>query len=713
MSLEELDQEPFSVHEFVERLAWKTMGSKAGSNPEDFDPMKLHTAFEKMIGDLQKKNEDKQKRIEQLENSCKEEEKKHWQRVMELQKKNQALYTNFQKLDERISYVATKVVHLGDQLEGVNTPRARAVEAQRLMNYLAEFLSGEALKSAILTDPFQLQLAADIIQKLHLIALELPVGGKFDRARQKIAEKYDNIERELIGEFKNAHREKDLKKMKKIASVMTNFKGYGQCIDAFITESQRNAFLKPNIFDDVLPLCEKTNEVVHAVFVNPENVMGKFVQNIFQTKIQNHISKELGDRSDPVHYLKNLNDLYSRTTKLIGELSGFKFGNDSSLLNKLTRGIFQSHLDSYIDIETRYLRDRCTILLHRYYESKEHQKKQIQSGGIHDLKRDIQAKIGKANINIGPAIEDYGGEIFLSEVDAINILQETKMAFKRCQMLSNPSDLGKNAAKIFDVLSQYLVIEHIDYALELGLQAIPLSDPKTEPEIYYFDVINQANSLFQFVEKQFMDSLVPLILSSPMHGVCLKRKRELREMLETKIDVGVDRALNSIIGWIRHILSTEQKKTDFKPETDDAPMLMLSPACEKVVKFLTKQARSIRRSVDGKNIDVVMMELGKRFHRLIYEHVLQFQYNIIGAMLVICDVNEYRKVVKEEFQVPLLSRLFEKLHGLCNLLVVVPENLKTIITGDQLIELDEAVVLSFLERRSDYRTAKIASLIKR
>ena len=33
----------------------------------------------------------------------------------------------------------------------------------------------------------QLHLTADVIQKLHLIALELPVGGRFDIARQRIA----------------------------------------------------------------------------------------------------------------------------------------------------------------------------------------------------------------------------------------------------------------------------------------------------------------------------------------------------------------------------------------------------------------------------------------------------------------------------------------------------------------------------------------------
>lgn len=60
-------------------------------------------------------------------------------------------HAQFTELDERINFVATKVVHLGDQLEGVNTPRARAVEAQRLMNFFSEFLSPEPLKSQLFT----------------------------------------------------------------------------------------------------------------------------------------------------------------------------------------------------------------------------------------------------------------------------------------------------------------------------------------------------------------------------------------------------------------------------------------------------------------------------------------------------------------------------------------------------------------------------------
>jgi len=58
--------------------------------------------------------------------------------------------------------------------------------------------------------------------------------------------------------------------------------------------------------------------------------------------------------------------------------------------------------------------------------------------------------------------------------------------------------------------------------------------------------------------------------------------------------------------------------------------------------------------------------------------------NFPGAMLVICDINEYRKCVKE-FNIPLVTQLFNTLHALCNLLVVVPENLKQVCNGEELV----------------------------
>jgi hypothetical protein len=53
-------------------------------------------------------------------------------------------------------------------------------------------------------------------------------------------------------------------------------------------------------------------------------------------------------------------------------------------------------------------------------------------------------------------------------------------------------------------------------------------------------------------------------------------------------------------------------------------------------------------------------------------------------MCVICDVNEYRKVV-QAWRLPLLTSLFETLHTLCKLLQVSPQNLQLVCSGDQLV----------------------------
>ena len=220
---------------------------------------------------------------------------------------------------------------------------------------------------------FQLFEAADIIQKLQLVAQELP-SGKFSVAQKQIAQKYDEIERSLIEEFVKAHSSGDRQKMKDVASILSHFKGYSQGIDAFIEQSQmasyfsfklvkilkwvsstkitisehQGAFVSGDIFADVVPLCERNAPIIKEVFHNSEQVMGKFILNIFYGKLQEHIVSRLADRSRPDQYLKRLHDLYSRTTKLSIDLARFDTGNDQTFLSKLVKNIFQRYLESYI-----------------------------------------------------------------------------------------------------------------------------------------------------------------------------------------------------------------------------------------------------------------------------------------------------------------------------------------------------------------------------
>lgn len=61
---------------------------------------------------------------------------------------------------------------------------------------------------------------------------------RFDGVKRKIERKYDEIERALIEEFVNEQSVGNLKRMQEIAAVLSDFKNYTHCIDAFIEQSQ-------------------------------------------------------------------------------------------------------------------------------------------------------------------------------------------------------------------------------------------------------------------------------------------------------------------------------------------------------------------------------------------------------------------------------------------------------------------------------------------
>ncbi|CAB0002503.1 unnamed protein product [Nesidiocoris tenuis] len=537
--MKELEQEPFDPQEFVERLAWRTIDVDNGSST--FEPSLMFDTFCQTIKDLRLLQDRQRKKCDKLEVICQEEENSHWQDIGKFQEKNKSAVALFHDLDEKINFVATKVIHLGDQLENINIPRARAVEAQKLMTYFAEFLADGCVEmfNKDSTDE-ELFEAADVIQKLQVIAQDLPGGPRFAEAKKKIGNKYDELERSLIEKFVQAQRMENVNLMREIATILSNFRSYSVCINAYIEESQLGTFVGKDIFKEALPLTEKNFALIQEVFTSPEQVMSKFVLNVYKCKLQNYIECTLNaskSETDKDKYLTNLNDLYLRTIQLSKDLSHFKLGSEDSYLSKLTHTVFQQYLNSYIGQERQWVSDKCSRILKKFYDSKAHQKKQVPSGGLQEIRREMQALVGtRANINIAQ-IEDYGGETFLSEEVCIAILEEAKTAFGRCQVLSRQSELANNASQIVEVLLDCLVNSFVNYALEIGLQAVPIPETKSQPQdIHFFKVIRQTNMIVYLIEKNFSDFAMPLLVSSPKQGEFLLRKKMSFQALEQKLE---------------------------------------------------------------------------------------------------------------------------------------------------------------------------------
>lgn len=53
-----------------------------------------------------------------------------------------------------------------------------------------------------------------------------------------------------------------------------------------------------------------------------------------------------------------------------------------------------------------------------------------------------------------------------------------------------------------------------------------------------------------------------------------------------------------------------------------------------MVKFINYNRSKILESLDGKNVEAILSDLGVKIHRTIYEHFQQFQFNIVGKIMV-------------------------------------------------------------------------------
>lgn len=693
--IQDLEQDPFDVIDFVERLAWRMTSGK-----ESVDAAYLKNKFEEEIGSLQLLSDQFQSKLNALEQNQQKDKVEYLDSMQQLHDKNAECLERLKQLDLTMQTVSAKVVHLGDQLESVHEPRARAYDALQLMRHFDEFLAEQPLNSPMFTDPDRLLESAEIIIKLASIAQELD-KNKFSAVQMRILHKYDEIEQMLIEEFIRSH---DRKRMKEIATILSEFKGFSRCVDAFVERIQGAGPRTDDAFNDILKLCEKTKPLIEEIFPSSQFVfvVSKLLLNVFHGKLQDMVVALLEEnKGNPEPYLTKLYELYSRTMKLQSALQDTFRGSsiDPQFLPTLRQSIFGPYLVTYTKIEHKFIADRCSFVLKKFYESKGHQKRNILSSGLQDLKTRL--------LNA----EDFGGETFLSEDISISIMQEFKNAFLRCTSLCKKDELLEQIRVFYDMLLKFLYTEHVEYAIELGLACIPLSEPKAEPSAIFFKLIQQSSTITHLFAKLFDDSIHPVIRNTPIEDEILKKRDQTLKNVEERINIGVRRQLNAITGYVRHILNTNQRKTDFKPDDDSCEISTIcSNACALVTKYLNKVIQTpakcgIKDCVDGGNLHVILKELGEKIYFIILDHIRLFNYNLAGAMLLLCDINAYKRCISF-WGVPDLEKKFEGLHALGNLLVVVPENLPEACNSQLLKNIDHQLMNEFIQLRNDYKLAR-------
>lgn len=70
---------------------------------------------------------------------------------------------------------------------------------------------------------------------------------RFNEAKARIENKYNEIEVKLIQRFHQAFFSSDIKEMKKYLNILSNFKGYQSCVNEFIKNLQKVILINTTI----------------------------------------------------------------------------------------------------------------------------------------------------------------------------------------------------------------------------------------------------------------------------------------------------------------------------------------------------------------------------------------------------------------------------------------------------------------------------------
>lgn len=76
----------------------------------------------------------------------------------------------------------------------------------------------------------------------------------------------------------------------------------------------------------------------------------------------------------------------------------------------------------------------------------------------------------------------------------------------------------------------------------------------------------------------FLNNLTTIHFCSdtPIKDICIKKRADCLRSVENRMNLGLERQLNAVVGYIRFLLTNEQRKTDFCPEDDNQMVTAMS-----------------------------------------------------------------------------------------------------------------------------------------
>ncbi|KAK8834131.1 Exocyst complex component 5 [Tritrichomonas musculus] len=342
-------------------------------------------------------------------------------------------------------------------------------------------------------------------------------------------------------------------------------------------------------------------------------ILSTFVSGVLHFYVSNRIEE----------YCTALDTMYERTRQLINDI--WKIDNQEFIIvQSFLDELFSNHQKCYGAIEIKVYTAVLRQKLSPTFDKLEKAKRPIT---IFTKSEDI---INPFNVF---------DEELLPEFISIS-----KASLTRCALLSFPDQTASNLKKLIKIFMNNNFSPLMTSFIKVCSNYISQNQDDDHNIPKFLKIIMLINSNILSLEDVYISTLKEILRPySDAHSLYLRQKDELIENLEKETVIGLQACIDCAKNHSLKILSTQQKKSDFVIPEDSLPFI--TEACKQFCHFLKKMLNGISDYINGDNKVSFLTVLGNSLFNSITEHLLNYRFNITGALNLMMDVTEYQSAL--------------------------------------------------------------------
>lgn len=616
-------------------------------------------------------------------------------------------------------------------------------------------------------------------------------GGARKPSTREVIEKFiETLENDMLKLFDDFYRRQNFDEMKNCAIVLQDFNGGASVQAAFVNQHQffidRSNLVTDEIswdaetwvrlsdpdaelpgvepglqslIDEVRVVVQEESLIIKRAFPFPEQVMGKFVQRVFQQSIQQRLELvlEKAESESTLAYLRSLQAARSSINTLVDDLKSHGLTEHpesatsqlSHLLDQQMDELFTPYFggSAYIDKERHNLRELYKSLLFKFelYHSRRKKEPKTYLASLRNRGQEwlTSAREAKDAYVKNLDLEKMSGtqrrillsvaglkdtdkaqqDIDFSEEDGRpNIVYAKRMlkwlaeGVRRGLELSGGSETPKDIAALHKLLLNTMGQTYIEVALDAALESSAAAEnaKREQPDLSYLVHLKGAIAIMHLLQTCIHTLLIPLASSS------LTIRREIDKhtkaaflRMEEQINTIEQRTLDAVLNWTSRLLSNQQR-TDYRPreESDAALTSSSTPTCASVLKFLDGFHNAAAAAFDPNNLQSLQTETATEFRSQLLEHLKKYQVNQLGAIMLVRDVSAYIDLLKRWDLGSGFNASLEVVAEIAGLFVLRPEAVRERLRGNVLAGVSKENLRPYLVRRDDYLDVGMQSVLQ-